>query len=53
MSPAAIIILCSIVALTVGIIIFEIVKKVKGKSSCGGNCAGCSMSCSCHKDETK
>lgn len=27
--------------------------KKAGKSSCGGNCAGCSGCCSCHKDKEK
>ena len=48
----ATIIVCLVLALIVGLIIANMIKdKKKGKSSCGGNCAHCAMSGSCHKDK--
>ncbi len=47
------IIVASVLAVIVGLIIYSMIKdKKKGKSSCGGNCAGCAgcaMQNTCHK----
>ena len=42
-----VLILCAIVA---GIIVGLRKNKKQGKSSCGGNCAHCALSGSCHTD---
>lgn len=44
------ILICLVLLLVVAAIIVSLVRdKKKGKSSCGGNCAHCAMSGSCHK----
>ena len=45
------IVLVLIIVAVVALIIRKSVKDKKaGKHSCGGNCANCSMACSCHSD---
>ena len=44
------ILICLVLLLVVTAIIVSLVRdKKKGKPSCGGNCAHCAMSGSCHK----
>lgn len=43
------IIVGALLLVVVTLIIRSMIKDKKaGKSSCGGNCAGCGMNCSCH-----
>ncbi len=44
------ILVCTAVALIVaGIVVYMVIQKKKGKSSCGCGCANCAMKGSCHK----
>lgn len=44
------ILICLVLLLAVAAIVFVLVcDRKKGKSPCGGNCAHCAMSGSCHK----
>ena len=43
------VLICAVLVILVGLIIFSIVRdKKKGKSTCGCNCAHCAMAGSCH-----
>ncbi|MBR2850529.1 MAG: FeoB-associated Cys-rich membrane protein [Clostridia bacterium] len=45
---------CIVLGAIVALAIFSIVRdRKKGKSSCGGSCAGCAMNCHCHSAEKK
>lgn len=46
----ATIIICIVLIIIVAAIIASMIKNKKnGKHSCGCNCSGCDMNCSCHK----
>ncbi len=40
-----------IVAVVGAIITSSLIRRKKGKSSCGGNCAGCALSDKCHPEK--
>lgn len=47
----ATIIVSSVLILIVALVIVSMVKRKKnGTASCGGNCSGCPMGSSCHKE---
>ncbi len=43
------VIACLVAGGVIAVIVHEIVKKKKGKSSCGCGCQGCAMKDHCHK----
>ena len=50
MNAPTIIVASVIAAIFIAIIVSEVVKKKKGKSSCSCGCGGCAFRDSCHKE---